>query len=242
MAATPVIASPRPPLRHELTIGAGRVSLLVRPSRRARRLSLRLDPASGDVVLILPPRSNLTQGLRFAEANSGWIAERLARLPPAIALADGATLPLLGRSCRIRHRPGLRGSVWREGDEIHVAGAAEHLPRRLRDWLKRQARTELAARAQAAATRLGKRIARVSVREMQSRWGSCSAKAALAFCWRLILAPVAVMDYVVAHEVAHLAEMNHGPRFWSLVRGLSPEMDEARRWLRLNGPGLLRYG
>lgn len=229
-------------MRHELTVGPHRVSLLVRPSRRARRLSLRLDPTTGDVVLVLPPRSNLTQGLRFAEANSGWIGERLARLPPAVALADGASLPFLGRTCRIRHRPGRRGSVWLDGDEINVAGGIEHLPRRLRDWLKQQARLELAVRAHAAAARLGQRIARVSVRDMRSRWGSCSSRATLAFCWRLILAPEPIIDYVVAHEVAHLVEMNHGPRFWSLVQSLSPDADEARRWLRQNSPRLLRYG
>jgi predicted metal-dependent hydrolase len=229
-------------MRHELTIGARRVSLLVRPSRRARRLALRLDPATGEIVLVLPPRANLTQGLRFAAENSTWISDKLALLPPAVALVDGAVVPVLGRACRVRHRPDVRGGVWREGDEINVSGAAEHLPRRVRDWLKAQARRELAARSHAAAGRLGQSVSRVSVREMQSRWGSCSAKAALAFCWRLVLAPEPVMDYVVAHEVAHLAEMNHGPRFWSLVRGLSPDMDEARRWLRKNGPGLLRYG
>ena len=228
-------------MRHELTIDRQRVGLRVRRSPRARRMALHLDPASGDVVLVLPTRSNLSQGLRFAEANSGWIAERVARLPPAVALVDGARLPYLGAGVRVRHRPETRGGVWREGDEICVSGAAEHLPRRLRDWLKRQARAELGLRAHAAAARLGKSIVRVSVRDMRSRWGSCTSKATLGFCWRLIMAPEAVVDYVVAHEVAHLAEMNHGPRFWALVRKLAPGMDEAQAWLRQHGPALLRY-
>jgi predicted metal-dependent hydrolase len=229
-------------MQHQLTIGQRPVPLVVRTSRRARRLSLRLEAASGDIVLVLPVRASLARGLQFAAAQGAWIATKLAELPPAIRLTDGAELPVLGQTCRIRHRPDERGAVRLEGSDIIVAGAAEHLPRRLKDWLKRRARVELAARARIAATRLGKRIERVSVREMQSRWGSCSARGALSFCWRLILAPPAVIDYVVAHEVAHLVEMNHGQRFWSLVRDLVPDMADARAWLRANGNRLHRYG
>jgi len=122
-----------------------------------------------------------------------------------------------------------------------VTGQAEHAPRRLRDWLIKQAREELSARVQHHARNLGLKPRRVVVRDQTSRWGSCSTARVLSFSWRLIFAPPFVLDYVAAHEVAHLKEMNHGPRFWALVRRTNPRMDEARRWLKRHGAELHRY-
>jgi predicted metal-dependent hydrolase len=242
LAATRILRRLHFDMHHQLTVGEKAIPLVVRTSRRARRLSLRLEAASGDIVLVLPVRASLARGLQFAAAQSAWIAAKLAHLPPAIRLADGIELPLLGQTCTVRHRPAERGAVRLDGLDIIVTGAVEHLPRRLKDWLKSRARVELAARAHVAAGRLGKSVARVSVREMHSRWGSFSARGTLGFCWRLILAPPHVVDYVVAHEVAHLVEMNHGRHFWSLVRELAPDLTTARDWLRANGNRLQRYG
>ena len=122
-----------------------------------------------------------------------------------------------------------------------VTGMAEHAPRRLRDWLIKRAREELSERVQHHARNLGLKPRRVVVREQTSRWGSCSTARVLSFSWRLIFAPPFVLDYVAAHEVAHLKEMNHGPRYWALVRKTNPRMEEARRWLKKYGPELHRY-
>jgi predicted metal-dependent hydrolase len=125
---------------------------------------------------------------------------------------------------------------------LYVTGQPEHAPRRLRDWLIKRAKEELSERVQHHAGNLGLRARRVVVRDQTSRWGSCSTARVLSFSWRLILAPPYVLDYVAAHEVAHLKEMNHGPRFWALVRKTNPRMDEARRWLKRFGAELHRYG
>ena len=138
--------------------------------------------------------------------------------------------------------PQARGVVWQEEGAIHVAGRAEHLARRIEDWLRREARREIERRARAKAELIGKRIAAITIRDPKSRWGSCSPRGQLSFSWRLILAPRHVLDYVVAHEVAHLKELNHGPRFWKLTAELTRDADGARAWLNEHGPLLHRYG
>jgi predicted metal-dependent hydrolase len=222
---------------------AGRpVDLAVRRSLRARRLYLRVDPVEAHVELILPRGVGLQEGLRFANDKRGWLAARLAAIPARTPFADGTTIALFGEPLTIRHRPATRGPVRREGPDLVVSGAAEHIARRVRDWLKAQARRELSARSQAVAARVGRQVARVRISDPRSRWGSCSARGGLAYSWRLALAPSHVADYVVAHEVAHLVEHNHGRRFWRLVDELAPEAESAKIWLRRNGNVLLRYG
>ena len=129
-----------------------------------------------------------------------------------------------------------------QGEEIIVTGQAEHLGRRVEDWLKREARREVEKRAYAKAELLGKRISHITIRDARSRWGSCSPKGRLSFSWRLIMAPRSVIDYVVAHEIAHLVEKNHGFRFWRLVATLTDEMTAARTWLKRHGEALHRFG
>lgn len=225
-----------------------------RRSARARRVSLRIDPAGGGVVVTLPPRAGRAQGIALLQAHAAWVAERLARLPGAVALADGAMVPVHGRPHRVRHVPGERGGAWlaqsggqsggQSGDgaegEIHVSGAAEALPRRVEALLRAEARRRLGALAAQKAAAAGVRPRRVVVKDTRTRWGSCTADGTLMFCWRLVMAPPEVQDYVAAHEVAHLRHMDHGPAFWALVAELSPHMRPAMRWLRAEGAGLLR--
>jgi len=226
-----------------LALADREVPLRVRRHPKARSIILRIDDRDGGVTLVLPRRTSLSEGLRFAAGKQAWIARRLAALPPRTAFADGVAVPLLGVPHLIRHRPEGRGGVRQEGGEIHVFGRAEFLPRRLTDWLKAEAKREIQPRAREKAARINRQVERITVRELRSRWGSCSGTGRLSFCWRLILAPEAVLDYVVAHEVAHLAEMNHGPPFRRLLGELAAGgVKEAERWLRRHGPGLQRYG
>jgi predicted metal-dependent hydrolase len=218
----------------------------VRRHRQARRYTLRIHSATREVLLTMPPRGSLKQAREFAEKHGGWIAARLDRLPEPTPFAHGVTLPLRGVDHRIEHRPGVRGTVWIEetAEErlLCVAGEAPHMPRRIRDFLKREAKNDLEAASRVAAEKLGVPIRRVSIRDQSSRWGSCSTTGVLSYSWRLILAPPFVLDYLAAHEVAHLIEMNHSRRFWRLVERICPHVTRAKTWLDVHGTNLHRYG
>jgi predicted metal-dependent hydrolase len=218
------------------------VPLVYQQNRRARRIILRLDYGASRIVVVLPKRTSRDEGRRFALSNKEWIEERLDQLPETVPFAHGSVIPFLGAPHRIRHRANARGVVWCEDQEIHVAGHEDHVSRRVSDWLKLEARREIEARARAKAEQLGKTVKRVILRDTKSRWGSCTTDGVLSFSWRLILAPRHVMDYVVAHEVAHLREMNHGPKFWKLCDEICRTVDGAREWLEENGTDLYRYG
>lgn len=222
-------------------------SVRVRRHAQARRYTLRIHAATRDVVLTMPPRGSMKQAKEFAEKHSAWIAARLRRLPEAAPFADGNIVPLRGVDHRIVHRPGARGTVWIEASEANepllcVAGAAPHVARRIGDYLKREAKRDLDDASRRAAQELGATIARVSIRDQASRWGSCSTTGVLSYSWRLILAPHFVLDYLAAHEVAHLLEMNHSRRFWRLVERICPDMKRAKAWLNAHGTSLHRYG
>lgn len=210
---------------------------------RSRRASLRVDPANRRIVLTAPLRMARGAALGFAEAQAGWIAARLKRLPPSLPFVDGADVPVFGVPHRIRHRPDARGTVWREDGEIHVAGRPEHLPRRLKDWLTAELRAQLVPLVHAKAERAERAVKRITLRDTRSRWGSCGPDGAMSFSWRLVLAPPEVLDYLVAHEVAHLVHLNHGPRFWALARTLCDgPIEGPQAWLKKNGQELLQYG
>jgi hypothetical protein len=219
----------------------------LRRHRRARRYTLRIDTATRDVVLTIPPRGSLKEARDFAQTHGEWIAARLKRLPKAAPFTHGIEVPLRGVPHRIVHRRGMRGTVWTETDAnglrlLCVAGEPPHLDRRIADFLKREARRDLEAASRQHAARLGVAIKRISVRDQSSRWGSCSNAGVLSFSWRLILAPTFVLDYLAAHEVAHLIELNHSPRFWRLVARLDPNAERAKVWLDVHGADLHRYG
>jgi hypothetical protein len=226
----------------ELLIGRKRVAVAVRASARAKHISLHVDTTTGMVELVLPRGTSRREGLEFAREKSKWISGHLARMPPLVPFKDGAVIPVFGINRHVRHRPGARGGVWREGNEIYISGQAAHLPRRLTDWLKGEAKRVIAAHAREKAAQINRDVARVSVREVRSRWGSCSDLGNLNFSWRLIFAPKPVMDYVIAHEVAHLVEMNHGKRFWRVVDRITADAQGSRKWLVKNGARLYRYG
>jgi predicted metal-dependent hydrolase len=215
----------------------------VRVSARARRIAIHIDAAAAVAELVLPKRARLETGLAFIESKRDWITSRLAAVPRRIPFTAGAEVPVLGVPHRIRHLgEGVRGTVSIAEGEIRVAGGAAHVARRVRDYLMALAKRVLGERARRLAARLGRKVARVTVRDTRSRWGSCTAAGHLSFSWRLVLAPEAVLDYVVAHEVAHLIEMNHSQRFWRIVEELMPGARRHRAWLARHRAQLLRYG
>ncbi len=219
----------------------------VRRHRQARRYTLRIQAAKREVVLTMPPRGSLKEARDFAQKHGDWIAARLDRLPEATPFAHGVIVPLRGYPHRVVHQRGMRGTVWVEtGDDgeraLCVAGDAPHVDRRVCDFLKREAKSELETASRRAAEQLGVKLKRVSIRDQSSRWGSCSTTGVLSYSWRLILAPVFVLEYLAAHEVAHLVEMNHSRRFWRLVERICPNTKRAKNWLDAHGPDLHRYG
>lgn len=227
-----------------LLLSSGEMPLILTRRDRARRFILRLDDSGSAVTLTVPRHGSIKAALQFLEENRHWLERRLADLPPRVPFAHGATIPLLGAPHVIRHRPDTRGkgAAWIEGRALNVAGDGRFLARRVRDFLKDLARREAGARARDMAAAVGRKVARISIRDTRSRWASCAHSGDLAFSWRLVLAPHDVLDYVVAHEVAHLRHMNHGPRFWKLVGALAPGYQNARLWLRQNRLYLLRFG
>lgn len=237
---------PKPePVAIDIRHGAKTYVVAVKRLDSARRYTLRVRSAKRDVVLSMPARGSMATAKAFVLKHAGWIAARLDRLAEDVSIADGAFIPFQDVPHRIEHRPGTRGTVKLEpGDPpvLAVAGEAAHLPRRLVDWLKKQALRELQAAVTHHCATLGVKHGPVSVKDTTSRWGSCSSTGALAFSWRLILAPPFILDYLAAHEVAHLKEMNHSARFWRVCHQLCPRTLEAKAWLKANGAGLHRYG
>ena len=215
----------------------------IRVNPRARRLLLRMDAATRRFDLVLPRGLPPATALKVLEAQRGWIAARLDALPPAVPFAEDALVPVLGAPNRIRRADNPTAPMVAIADgEIRVRGGPEPIARRVRDYLARLAARELARRARLHAAAIGVKVTRITVRDTKSRWGSCSASGSLSFSWRLIMAPEPVLDYVVAHEVAHLAEMNHGPRFWKLVRAMVADPAAQRAWLKRHRAELLSYG
>jgi predicted metal-dependent hydrolase len=233
------------PTRIELRIGNAMVAITVKRVASARRYTLRVRTSQRDVVLSMPARGSLATARAFAEKHVGWIAARVKRLAEEVSFADGVAVPLRGVPHLIAHRASPRGTVRIEPGEpplLVVSGDAPHLPRRVTDWLKRQALKDLTAAVERHSATVGARHGPVSVKDTSSRWGSCSSSGALSFSWRLILAPPYVLDYLAAHEVAHLKEMNHSLRFWRTCGMLCPRMGDAKAWLKANGAELHRYG
>lgn len=221
----------------------------VRRHPAARRLTLRVSRTRRAVIVTLPMQCDLLEAGTFLSRNIDWVRERLGTIPEPVPLIDGAVIPLRGEPHRlsVTGRRGTSGPVSvapRPGNYpvLEVNGFAEHAPRRLIDWLFEEARRDLDQAVACHARCLGLKARRITVRDQASRWGSCSTTGTLSFSWRLILAPPLILDYVAAHEVAHLAQMNHGPRFWALVKKTMPRLEEAKHWLQIYGMDLHRYG
>jgi hypothetical protein len=217
----------------------------VRHSRRAGRIALRLHPSQSGIELVVPEGVPIAQAIAFLETRRGWIATQAAKLPPRVPFVDGAMIPVLGVGHRLTALGTRRGTPpFRIADgAIEVTGAPEHLARRTETGLRDHARRLLADKTAGLAHHLGARpLGRVTVGDPASRWGSCNSAGNIKYSWRLVLTPEPVMDYVVAHETAHLAEMNHSPRFWRVVEALYGPYDAERQWLKRNGARLQRYG
>lgn len=201
-------------------------------------MALRVEARTGDIVLTWPLRgASEKSALRFIDANKDWISRQREKPRPAPFLAGGSVC-ILGVDYTIDHRPG-RGLTRIEGGRVVVHGASEHLPRRLRDFLKKTAEETLAARTRDKCLSLGLKPSPVRIIDPRTRWGSCGPDGRIMYSWRLVMAPEKVLDYVVAHEVAHRVHMNHSRKFWQLCLSLCEDGAASRRWLRAHGSRLM---
>jgi predicted metal-dependent hydrolase len=210
--------------------------------RRASRLTLRIAAGGKALKVTVPPRVSEAEIDSFISRNRTWIAARIARLPEPVALREGAIIPFLGKGRRIVHLDRRRGVIEPRSilgeDCLAVPGDPAHLSRRVADFLKREARRLLDEAVARHARTLGVRPRAIRIADTTSRWGSCSPSRTLSFSWRIVMAPPEVLDYLAAHETAHLVEMNHSPAFWRLVKRLCPDMARHKAWLVRHGPAL----
>lgn len=222
-------------MRRALIAADPPIELLLRRSERARRFTLRVGGGGAPVTLTLPARAREAEALAFARDRIDWIRSALAALPERRPVRPGVRLPVEGREVEIVAAP-VRGVRAEPGAILVPPGPGAG--RRVAAHLRLLARERLLAAAGAHAAALGRGFGRLVLRDPRGRWGSCSATGTLMFSWRLVMAPPEVLDYVAAHEVAHLAEMNHSPRFWAVVARLLPDHAPRRAWLRAHGPAL----
>ena len=217
------------------------VEVQLRRSARARRFSLRVSRLDGQVTLTLPPRAREKEALSFLHEQEEWLRGVLANMPDSlpVTLRAGAEVPVLGQMLRITPAE-LRG-IRVEGQDLLVGGDPERAGTRVGAWLKILARDRLAAASTRYAQMIGRNYTKLVLRDTRSRWGSCSYDGVLMYSWRLAMAPSEVLEYVAAHEVAHLAQMNHSPAFWAVVSEIRPGWKAERDWLKRQGQQLHRY-
>jgi len=228
-------------LAEELTIpGDPPIAVTLKRSARARRLSLRVSQLDGRVTLTLPRRAGRHEAEAFARDKAGWIRGHLAARPDEIRPMPGTLVPVRGVPHEIRTSPGRRPRLG-EGILEVPETRPELTPARVAALLRHEAQLALTEASRRHAAALGRDWTTLALRDTRSRWGSCAPGGRLMYSWRLIMAPPEVLDYVAAHEVAHLAEMNHSPAFWATVARLMPDYAAPRSWLKREGAGLHRY-
>ena len=218
------------------------IEILLTRSPRARRFSLRVSRLDGRVTLSLPSRAREAEAMAFARAQEAWLRETLAGMPVQAGVTSGPEVPVEGR--RLRLIPGPGRAVRVEGDSMLIPGDPAQAGVRAGAFLKALARERLVAASDRYAGMIGRQVERVTLRDTRSRWGSCARDGALMYAWRLVMAPASVLDYVAAHEVAHMVEMNHSDRFWAVVERLYPGWQQQRKWLHAEGQALhaFRFG
>lgn len=217
------------------------VPVLIKPAR-GHNISIRIDNKEGQVLLSIPRYAGLEEGLEFLKAKSCWVEKSLVSFEKKQSFNPGTPISFLGKEYELTHSPLERGGVWIEQDVIKVSGDLAHFSRRVRDFLQRHFLEYAVKSCREKAEKLGVNIGRVSLKDTKSRWGSCSSDGNISLSWRLAFAPLDVIEYVLAHEVCHLREMNHGVKFWNLIYEVySGDIAKSKRWLKENSAKLYLY-
>lgn len=215
------------------------INIQLTRNKRSKRLTLRQNLSGGNIKLSMPLRASIKQAKAFCNLHATWIVEKLAEMQDMPSFADGQYIPLRGKMVKLVFLDQLRGQTkfvaTEDSDELQVTGGQEFAPRRLTTWLKAEAKKDILIAMEKYQPLLKVKYSKLTVRDTKSRWGSCSASRALSFSWRLVLAPPECLDYVVAHELAHILEMNHSAKFWAHVDRVCPHMKTSQKWLKTNG-------
>lgn len=217
--------------------GTPPVTVALRRNARARRMSLRVSRVDGRVTLTAPPHVPLRELRGFLADRTTWVRDALAQQPPLVTVGIGTRLPVLGEAVTLV--PGRVRAARREGSELVVT--PERAAAQAEKFLRGVALARLTERCDAACAVLGRSYDRIALRDTRGRWGSCSSAGRLMFSWRLAMAPARILDYVAAHEAAHLVEMNHSAAFWAVTARLHPAWEADRAWLRQHGAWMHRY-
>ncbi len=194
-----------------------------------------------NVQIVIPNRVSIKAAFRFAEAERAWVAQQISRLPEKQQLTVGGSIPYLGVPYEIVQGSGLRGGVVVEQGRIVINADVPHIPRRVQEWLRKQAKAQLSEKCEYWAKRMGVRYQRITVRDQKTRWGSCSSAGSLNFSWRLVMMPEEVLEYIVIHELSHLIHLDHSPAFWRLVSTHCPSFETQKKWLKINGTHMHKY-
>ncbi len=217
----------------------------VKKSKRAKRVALRLDPVERVINLVVPHHMPLKKAYYFAQEHEEWVKKTLANLPKSIPFTDGTIVPVFDDpvTLNIHHDQNLkRTTLKQEDDALYIRTYQENPTVRITTHLKKIARSGLADMASEKAETIGKSIKSISVRDTKTRWGSCSRDGDISFSWRLVFAPYTAIDYVVAHEVAHMIHMDHSKDFWALCEKLCLNYKDGKSWMKQNGNSLMQYG
>ena len=214
--------------------------LKVVKSSRAKRLSLRIDEKLHLPILTLPKRCSIAKAKEFLSLHHDWVINMLGRLPAKQTFQSGSTFSFFGQPCQIEHCPQNRYTAF-ANNVLQVSGEAEFLHRRTTDFLKKQTLEKITALSMQVAAQLNVKIASVTLKDTKSRWGSCSSLGNINYNWRICLAPLDVIEYLVCHEVSHLKHANHSADFWQCVEKICPHYQASRLWLKKHGRSLYQY-
>lgn len=219
------------------------VMIHLRDSKRTRKLTLRFDQNRHHFILTHPHRYPIRQIPAFLRQYQDWIRQQYQLKSPLILFQDQEIIPFQGQSLALHYHCDATSHLNLSDDRtiLHISHPTPNIGALTEKWLRSQAQAHIHALAHQKAAQLGQKISAIRIKELRSRWGSCSQRRNLNFSWRLILAPIEICDYVISHEVAHLQEMNHGPHFWRLTQQLCPHTDYSRNWLHQHGWSLHRY-
>lgn len=215
------------------------IQVALRRSGRAKRYGLRVSRLDGRVTLTVPTRGSEREALAFLCEKESWVRAQVAQLVVAQSVGIGDRIPVEGRPARLVRTEARRGGL--VGDFIEVPERVAAPGAYVAGLLKAEARERLTEASLDYAAQVGRKVSGITLKDTRSRWGSCSSAGRLMYSWRLIMAPPEVLDYVAAHEVAHLVEMNHSAAYWRVVAEICPDYARHRAWLRQEGAGLHRY-
>ncbi|NTE87542.1 M48 family metallopeptidase [Agrobacterium rubi] len=231
------------PSQRMVDVGGRSVPITITENQRATRITLRIEPGGKALKMTIPYGLHHRDVDDFLDRHNGWLKSRLSKFSDGGSVADGGSISIRGVPHRIEHTGTLRGVTHLATNEdgeavLRVSGLPEHLGRRISTFLKKEARADLERLVAHHAKSVGRPARSISMKDTRSRWGSCSHEGNLSFSWRIVMAPESVIDYLAAHEVAHLREMNHGPKFWALCEKLCPTTEASKAWLKRNGSQL----